>query len=130
MNPTELNLEERTARVREESAFVARSERIEGTIVGQREMLASSRRLPRGRALAPRGRSRSGQDTRGQTVADSLEASANQFTPDLLPADLRTLIFDPRAGFPLGPIFTQFSCRRDQPGSGQSAERALRRWGF
>ena len=115
MNPTELSLEERTARVREESAFVTPLlSEIEGTIVGQREML---RRILVGLLadghLLLEGVPGLAKTLAVKTVADSLEATFRriQFTPDLLPADLTgTLIFDPKSGSftpKLGPIFTQ-----------------------
>ncbi len=115
MNPAELSLEERTARVREESAFITPLlSAIEGTIVGQREML---RRILVGLLadghLLLEGVPGLAKTLAVKTVADSIEATFRriQFTPDLLPADLTgTLVFDPKSGAftpKLGPIFTQ-----------------------
>ncbi|HET9251973.1 MAG TPA: MoxR family ATPase [Candidatus Eisenbacteria bacterium] len=111
----ELTLEERTARVREGSAFVATLLReIEGTIVGQREMV---RRILIGLLadghLLLEGVPGLAKTLAVKTVAQAIDATFHrvQFTPDLLPADLTgTLVFDPRNGTftpKLGPVFTQ-----------------------
>ena len=115
MTPNELSLEERTARVREESSFIAPLlAEIEGTIVGQREMI---RRILVGLLadghLLLEGVPGLAKTLAVKTVADSIKATFRriQFTPDLLPADLTgTLVFDPKSGSftpKLGPIFTQ-----------------------
>ncbi len=115
MTLSELSLEERTARVRDESAFISPLlSEIEGTIVGQREMV---RRILVGLLadghLLLEGVPGLAKTLAVKTVADSIEATFRriQFTPDLLPADLTgTLIFDPKSGGftpKLGPIFTQ-----------------------
>jgi MoxR-like ATPase len=112
---SDMTLEERTARVREESAFVGPLlTAIEGTIVGQREMI---RRILIGLLadghLLLEGVPGLAKTLAVKTVADSIEAKFRriQFTPDLLPADLTgTLVFDPRSGAftpKLGPVFTQ-----------------------
>jgi MoxR-like ATPase len=112
---TELTLEERTARVREGSAFVTPLLReIEGTIVGQREMV---RRILIGLLadghLLLEGVPGLAKTLAVKTVAQAIHATFHriQFTPDLLPADLTgTLVFDPRNGTftpKLGPVFTQ-----------------------
>jgi MoxR-like ATPase len=111
----ELTLEERTARVREGSEFVTPLLReIEGTIVGQREMI---RRILIGLLadghLLLEGVPGLAKTLAVKTVAQAIEATFHrvQFTPDLLPADLTgTLVFDPRHGTftpKLGPVFTQ-----------------------
>jgi MoxR-like ATPase len=110
-----MSLEERTARVREESAFISPLlSEIEGTIVGQREMV---RRILVGLLadghLLLEGVPGLAKTLAVKTVADSIKATFRriQFTPDLLPADLTgTLVFDPKSGGftpKLGPIFTQ-----------------------
>jgi MoxR-like ATPase len=112
---SDVSLEERTARVREESAFVGPLlAEIEGTIVGQKEMV---RRILIGLLadghLLLEGVPGLAKTLAVKTVAESIEASFHriQFTPDLLPADLTgTLVFDPRTGSfapKLGPVFTQ-----------------------
>jgi MoxR-like ATPase len=112
---TELTLEERTARVREGSAFVTPLlGEIEGTIVGQREMI---RRILIGLLadghLLLEGVPGLAKTLAVKTVAQAIHATFHriQFTPDLLPADLTgTLVFDPRNGTftpKLGPVFTQ-----------------------
>ena len=111
----ELSLEERTARVREGSAFIEVLLReIEGTIVGQREMV---RRILIGLLadghLLLEGVPGLAKTLAVKTVAQAIHATFHrvQFTPDLLPADLTgTLVFDPRNGTftpKLGPVFTQ-----------------------
>jgi len=111
----ELTLEERTAKVREGSAFVATLLReIEGTIVGQREMV---RRILIGLLadghLLLEGVPGLAKTLAVKTVSQAIDATFHrvQFTPDLLPADLTgTLVFDPRNGTftpKLGPVFTQ-----------------------
>jgi MoxR-like ATPase len=112
---TELTLEERTARVREESAFVLPLLReIEGTIVGQGEMV---RRILIGLLadghLLLEGVPGLAKTLAVRTVAQTIEARFHriQFTPDLLPADLTgTLIYDQKSGAftpKFGPVFTQ-----------------------
>src|SRR5687767_14570252 len=111
----ELTLEERTAKVLEGSAFVTTLLReIEGTIVGQREMV---RRILIGLLadghLLLEGVPGLAKTLAVKTVAQAIDATFHrvQFTPDLLPADLTgTLVFDPRNGTftpKLGPVFTQ-----------------------
>jgi MoxR-like ATPase len=112
---SDVSLEERTARVREESAFIGPLlTEIEGTIVGQKEMV---RRILIGLLadghLLLEGVPGLAKTLAVKTVAESIEATFHriQFTPDLLPADLTgTLVFDPRTGSfapKLGPVFTQ-----------------------
>jgi MoxR-like ATPase len=112
---SDVSLEERTARVREESAFVgALLTEIEGTIVGQREMV---RRILIGLLadghLLLEGVPGLAKTLAVKTVSESIKATFHriQFTPDLLPADLTgTLVFDPKSGSftpKLGPVFTQ-----------------------
>ncbi len=112
---TETTLEERTARVREESAFIAPLlAEIEGTIVGQAEMI---RRILIGLLadghLLLEGVPGLAKTLAVKTVAQSIQGKFRriQFTPDLLPADLTgTMVFDPRSGTfspKLGPVFTQ-----------------------
>ena len=92
MTTTELSLEERTARVREESSFIGPLlTEIEGTIVGQKEMV---RRILVGLLadghLLLEGVPGLAKTLAVKTVADSIKATFRriQFTPDLLPADL------------------------------------------
>jgi len=112
---TELTLEERTARVREESSFVGPLlTEIEGVIVGQAEVI---RRILIGLLadghLLLEGVPGLAKTLAVKTVAQSISGTFRriQFTPDLLPADLTgTQIFDPRTGSfhpKLGPVFTQ-----------------------
>jgi len=112
---SDVSLEERTARVRDESAFVAPLlTEIEGTIVGQKEMI---RRILIGLLadghLLLEGVPGLAKTLAVKTVSESIEAKFHriQFTPDLLPADLTgTLVFDPRSGAftpKFGPVFTQ-----------------------
>jgi MoxR-like ATPase len=112
---TTLTLEERTARVREESAFVTPLlNEIESTIVGQAEMV---RRILIGLLadghLLLEGVPGLAKTLAVKTVAQAIHATFKriQFTPDLLPADLTgTLVFDPKSGKftpKLGPVFTQ-----------------------
>ncbi|MGE5175043.1 MAG: AAA family ATPase [Hyphomicrobiales bacterium] len=112
---TELTLEERTARVRQESAYVTPLlDAVEGTIVGQREMI---RRILIGLLadghLLLEGVPGLAKTLAVKTVAQAVHATFRriQFTPDLLPADLTgTLVFDPKsASFTpkFGPVFTQ-----------------------
>jgi MoxR-like ATPase len=112
---SDVSLEERTAHVREESAFVGPLlTEIEGTIVGQREMV---RRILIGLLadghLLLEGVPGLAKTLAVKTVAETIKATFHriQFTPDLLPADLTgTLVFDPRSGAftpKLGPVFTQ-----------------------
>ena len=112
---TELTLEERTARVREESAFVLPLLReIEGTIVGQGEMV---RRILIGLLadghLLLEGVPGLAKTLGVRTVAQTIDARFHriQFTPHLLPADLTgTLIYDQKSGAftpKFGPVFTQ-----------------------
>ncbi|HEX7079078.1 MAG TPA: MoxR family ATPase [Candidatus Eisenbacteria bacterium] len=112
---TELTLEERTARVRQESAFVTPLlDAVETTIVGQREMI---RRILIGLLadghLLLEGVPGLAKTLAVKTVAQAVHATFHriQFTPDLLPADLTgTLVFDPKkATFApkFGPVFTQ-----------------------
>jgi len=112
---TELTIEERNARVREQSAFVRPLlDAIEGTIVGQREMV---RRILIGLLsdghLLLEGVPGLAKTLAVKTVAQAIHATFHriQFTPDLLPADLTgTLVFDPKHGTfrpRLGPVFTQ-----------------------
>ena len=112
---TEATLEERTARVREESAFVGPLlKEIERTIVGQEEMV---RRILIGLLadghLLLEGVPGLAKTLAVKTVAQTIHATFHrvQFTPDLLPADLTgTLVFDPKTGAftpKLGPVFTQ-----------------------
>jgi len=111
----ELTIEERNARVQEESAFVAPLlAAVESVIVGQREMV---RRILVGLLadghLLLEGVPGLAKTLAVKTVAQAIQASFHriQFTPDLLPADLTgTLIFDPSKGTftpKLGPVFTQ-----------------------
>jgi MoxR-like ATPase len=112
---TELTLEERTAQVRAESAFVPRLlESVERVIVGQETMV---RRILVGLLsdghLLLEGVPGLAKTLAVKTVAQAIDAQFHriQFTPDLLPADLTgTLVFDPRAGSfspKFGPVFTQ-----------------------
>jgi MoxR-like ATPase len=112
---TEATLEERTARVREESAFVGPLlKEIERTIVGQDEMV---RRILIGLLadghLLLEGVPGLAKTLAVKTVAQTIHATFHrvQFTPDLLPADLTgTLVFDPKTGSftpKLGPVFTE-----------------------
>ena len=112
---TTLTLEERTARVREESEFITPLlSEIETTIVGQGEMV---RRILIGLLadghLLLEGVPGLAKTLAVKTVAQTIHATFKriQFTPDLLPADLTgTLIFDPKSGSftpKLGPVFTQ-----------------------
>jgi MoxR-like ATPase len=112
---TEATLEERTARVREESAFVGPLlKEIERTIVGQDEMV---RRILIGLLadghLLLEGVPGLAKTLAVKTVAQTIHATFHrvQFTPDLLPADLTgTLVFDPKTGAftpKLGPVFTE-----------------------
>jgi len=111
----ELTLEERTAQVRAESAFVPRLlESVERIIVGQEMMV---RRILVGLLsdghLLLEGVPGLAKTLAVKTVAQAIDAKFHriQFTPDLLPADLTgTLVFDPRAGSfspKFGPVFTQ-----------------------
>ena len=111
----QLTVEERNARVREESAFVTPLlQAVESVIVGQREMI---RRILVGLLadghLLLEGVPGLAKTLAVKTVAQAIHASFHriQFTPDLLPADLTgTLIFDPKKGSftpKLGPVFTQ-----------------------
>jgi MoxR-like ATPase len=112
---TETTLEERNARVKEQSAFVIPLlDAIEGTIVGQREMI---RRILIGLLsdghLLLEGVPGLAKTLAVKTVAQAIHATFHriQFTPDLLPADLTgTLVFEPKSGTfrpRLGPMFTQ-----------------------
>ncbi|HET9952276.1 MAG TPA: MoxR family ATPase [Candidatus Eisenbacteria bacterium] len=112
---TELTLEERTAQVRAESAFVPLLlESVERVIVGQETMV---RRILVGLLsdghLLLEGVPGLAKTLAVKTVAQAIDAQFHriQFTPDLLPADLTgTLVFDPRAGSfspKFGPVFTQ-----------------------
>jgi len=112
---SDVSLDERTARVRDESAFVGPLlTEIEGTIVGQKEMI---RRILIGLLadghLLLEGVPGLAKTLAVKTVSESIEAKFHriQFTPDLLPADLTgTLVFDPRSGAftpKFGPVFTQ-----------------------
>src|SRR5467141_2128088 len=111
----QITVEERNARVREESAFVTPLlQAVESVIVGQREMI---RRILVGLLadghLLLEGVPGLAKTLAVKTVAQAIHASFHriQFTPDLLPADLTgTLIFDPKKGSftpKLGPVFTQ-----------------------
>jgi len=110
-----LSLEERTAQVRAESAFVPRLlESVERVIVGQEHMV---RRILVGLLsdghLLLEGVPGLAKTLAVKTVSQAIDAKFRriQFTPDLLPADLTgTLVFDPRAGSfspKFGPVFTQ-----------------------
>jgi len=110
-----LSLEERTAQVRAESAFVPRLlESVERMIVGQEHMV---RRILVGLLsdghLLLEGVPGLAKTLAVKTVSQAIDAKFRriQFTPDLLPADLTgTLVFDPRAGSfspKFGPVFTQ-----------------------
>ncbi|HYR52211.1 MAG TPA: MoxR family ATPase [Candidatus Dormibacteraeota bacterium] len=112
---TQLTIEERNAKVRDESAFVEPLlKSIESVIVGQREMI---RRILIGLLadghLLLEGVPGLAKTLAVKTVAQAIHATFHriQFTPDLLPADLTgTLIFDPTKGAfapKFGPIFTQ-----------------------
>jgi MoxR-like ATPase len=112
---TEATLEERTARVRAESAFVPiLLEAVERVIVGQGTMV---RRILTGLLsdghLLLEGVPGLAKTLAVKTVAQAIDAEFRriQFTPDLLPADLTgTLVFDPREGSfapKFGPVFTQ-----------------------
>jgi len=111
----ELTIEERNARVREESAFVDPLTRsIESVIVGQGEMV---RRILVGLLadghLLLEGVPGLAKTLAVKTVAQAIQASFHriQFTPDLLPADLTgTLIYALKKGSftpKFGPVFTQ-----------------------
>jgi MoxR-like ATPase len=111
----EQTLEERTARVREESAFVGPlTSAIEGTIVGQADMI---RRILIGLFadghLLLEGVPGLAKTLAVRTVAHAIDVRFQriQFTPDLLPADLTgTLVYDPQRGTfapKFGPVFTQ-----------------------
>src|SRR6185503_19163127 len=111
----ELTIEERNARVREESAFVDPLIRaVESVIVGQVEMV---RRILVGLLadgqLLLEGVPGLAKTLAVKTVAQAVQATFHriQFTPDLLPADLTgTLIYDPKKGSfapKFGPVFTQ-----------------------
>src|SRR5437867_10876488 len=111
----QLTIEERNERVREESAFVQPLlGSIEGTIVGQREMIRKILvgLLADGHLLLE-GVPGLAKTLAVKTVAQAIQAAFHriQFTPDLLPADLTgTLIFDPSKGSfapKFGPVFTQ-----------------------
>ena len=112
---TELTIEERNAKVREESAFVEPLiQAIESVIVGQGEMV---RRILVGLLadghLLLEGVPGLAKTLAVKTVAQAVQATFHriQFTPDLLPADLTgTLIYDPKKGTfapKFGPVFTQ-----------------------
>jgi len=100
---TQATLEERTARVREESAFIPQLlSEIQGVIVGQEEMV---RRILIGLLadghLLLEGVPGLAKTLAVKTVSQAIEAKFHriQFTPDLLPADLTgTLVFDPKSG--------------------------------
>src|SRR3989454_8397447 len=111
----QLTIEERNAKVRDESAFVEPLLRsVESIIVGQREMV---RRILVGLLadghLLLEGVPGLAKTLAVKTVAQAIQATFHrvQFTPGLLPADLTgTLIFDPSKGSfapKFGPIFTQ-----------------------
>jgi len=111
----QLTIEERNAKVREESAFVDPLLRaIESVIVGQGEMI---RRILVGLLadghLLLEGVPGLAKTLAVKTVAQAVQATFHriQFTPDLLPADLTgTLIYDPKKGTfapKFGPVFTQ-----------------------
>src|SRR5438552_2834158 len=111
----QLTIEERNAKVRDESAFVEPLLRsVESIIVGQREMV---RRILIGLLadghLLLEGVPGLAKTLAVKTVAQAIHATFHriQFTPDLLPADLTgTLIFDPTKGSfapKFGPVFTQ-----------------------
>ncbi|HEU4725145.1 MAG TPA: MoxR family ATPase [Candidatus Eisenbacteria bacterium] len=112
---SEISLDERTAQVRAESAFVPRLlESVERVIVGQETMV---RRILVGLLadghLLLEGVPGLAKTLAVKTVSQAIDAKFQriQFTPDLLPADLTgTLVFDPRAGTfspKFGPVFTQ-----------------------
>ncbi len=112
---TEISIEERNARVREQSGFVRPLlDSVEAVIVGQREMV---RRILVGLLadghLLLEGVPGLAKTLAVKTVAQALHATFRriQFTPDLLPADLTgTLVFDPKEGSftpKFGPVFTQ-----------------------
>ena len=112
---TQLTIEERNAKVREESAFVAPLlQSVESIIVGQLEMV---RRILVGLLadghLLLEGVPGLAKTLAVKTVSQAIDAKFHriQFTPDLLPADLTgTLIFDPTKGTfapKFGPVFTQ-----------------------
>src|SRR2546425_5107511 len=112
---TQLTIEERNAKVREESVFVEPLlTAVESVIVGQREMV---RRILVGLLadghLLLEGVPGLAKTLAVKTVAQAIQATFHriQFTPDLLPADLTgTLIFDPSKGSfapKFGPVFTQ-----------------------
>ena len=111
----QLTIEERNAKVREESAFLGTLlESVESIIVGQTEMI---RRILVGLLadghLLLEGVPGLAKTLAVKTVAQAIQATFHriQFTPDLLPADLTgTLIFDPSKGSfapKFGPVFTQ-----------------------
>src|SRR2546428_546424 len=110
-----LTIEERNAKVRDDSAFVTPLlKSVESVIVGQAEMV---RRILVGLLadghLLLEGVHGLAKPRAVKTVAQAIHAAFHriQFTPDLLPADLTgTLIFDPKKGSftpKLGPVFTQ-----------------------
>ncbi len=112
---SDISLEERTAQVRAESAFVPRLlEAVERVIVGQETMV---KRILVGLLadghLLLEGVPGLAKTLAVKCVAQAIDAKFRriQFTPDLLPADLTgTLVFDPRAGTfspKFGPVFTQ-----------------------
>ncbi len=112
---SDISLEERTAQVLAESAFVPRLiESVGRVIVGQETMV---RRILVGLLadghLLLEGVPGLAKTLAVKTVAQAIDAQFRriQFTPDLLPADLTgTLVFDPRAGTfspKFGPVFTQ-----------------------
>jgi MoxR-like ATPase len=112
---SEVSLEERTAQVRAESAFVPRLlESVERVIVGQEMMV---RRILVGLLadghLLLEGVPGLAKTLAVKTVSQAIDAQFHriQFTPDLLPADLTgTLVFDQHSGSfkpKFGPVFTQ-----------------------
>ena len=112
---TQITIEERNAKIREESAFIDPLIRaIESVIVGQGEMV---RRILVGLLadghLLLEGVPGLAKTLAVKTVAQAVQATFHriQFTPDLLPADLTgTLIYDPKKGSfapKFGPVFTQ-----------------------
>ncbi|MBI4364794.1 MAG: MoxR family ATPase [Candidatus Latescibacteria bacterium] len=112
---SQLTIEERNARVRQESAFVQPLlGSIEETIVGQGDMVRKILvgLLADGHLLLE-GVPGLAKTLAVKTVAQAIHAVFHriQFTPDLLPADLTgTLIFDPKQGGftpKFGPVFTQ-----------------------
>src|SRR5258706_1557062 len=112
---TQLTIEERNAKVREESVFVEPLlTAVESVIVGQGEMV---RRILVGLLadghLLLEGVPGLAKTLAVKTVAWAIHATFRriQFTPDLLPADLTgALIFDAKKGAftpKFGPVFTQ-----------------------